>query len=451
MTEKFPSLSGCTIAVIGLGYVGLPLLHAFLELFTSDRAKYADFNLIGFDTNISRISQLLSGVDLNRQISSPSEFAKSRILTLTAEASELSAADVFIVTVPTPVDSSNIPDLSFLKAASETVGEALRSRHTNKEISSSPVIVYESTVFPGATQDFCVPLIESTSGLTYNYDFYVGYSPERINPGDETHTLSNIVKIVSGSTPKTTSFVNSLYSLIVKAGTHLAPSILVAECAKIIENTQRDINIALINELSTICHLLGVKTSDVIEAACTKWNFLPFYPGLVGGHCIGVDPYYLTYKAQLLGYHPEVVLSGRRINDSMPFVIADRIIQSLAKRRLPIGGNNVLILGFSFKENCPDIRNTKVYDLVTKLSSYGLNVTIYDPTVNPESVYELYNLSLASLDEISVLKFVVIIAAVAHDCFYELDDTFWFDHLCENGILFDVKGVIPKHLDPMSL
>ena len=451
MTEKLPSLSGCTIAVIGLGYVGLPLLNAFFDLFKSNQSHYSGFKLIGFDTNTSRISQLLSGVDVNEQISSPSDLANSSILTLTSETPALSAADVFIVTVPTPVDSSNIPDLSCLRAASETVGEALRSRHANQEISSSPVIVYESTVFPGATQDFCVPLIESSSGLTYNHDFFVGYSPERINPGDASHTLSNIVKIVSGSTPSTESFVNSLYSLIVKAGTHLAPSILVAECAKIIENTQRDINIALINELSTICHLLDVKTSDVISAASTKWNFMPFYPGLVGGHCIGVDPYYLTYKAQLLGYHPDVVLSGRRINDSMPFVIADRLIQSLAKRGLPIGGNNVLILGFSFKENCPDTRNTKVYDLVTKLSSYGLNITIYDPTVNAQSVYDLYNLSLASMEALSDLKYVAIIAAVAHDCFFELDDNFWANHLCKNGILFDVKGVIPKHLNPMTL
>ncbi len=349
------------IAIIGLGYVGLPLAVEFGK-------KYP---VIGFDIKQGRIEELKSGHDSTRE-TEPAELAEAKQLSFTADAERLRSCNIFIVTVPTPVDSAHRPDLTPLINASETVGKAMPK---------GAVVIYESTVYPGATEEVCVPLLEEHSGLSFNRDFFAGYSPERINPGDKLHRLPSIVKVTSGSTPEIADFVDALYRSIITAGTHKASSIKVAEAAKVIENTQRDLNIALMNELSLIFQRLGIDTLEVLEAAGSKWNFLPFRPGLVGGHCIGVDPYYLTHKAQEIGYHPEVILAGRRINDSMADHVADEVIKLMTRRKIQVVDSRILVLGLTFKEGCPDLRNTKVIDVVRGLTSYHAQVDIYDPWI----------------------------------------------------------------------
>jgi UDP-N-acetyl-D-glucosamine/UDP-N-acetyl-D-galactosamine dehydrogenase len=363
-------LKNARIAVIGLGYVGLPLAVEFGK-------KRA---VIGFDINTARIAALKAGKDSTLEVSSE-EFAEAKHLSFSSTMSELSVCNTYIVTVPTPIDEHKQPDLTPLIRASETIGQVLKR---------GDVVIYESTVYPGATEEDCVPILEKKSGLKFNVDFFAGYSPERINPGDKQHRLPNIRKVTSGSTPEAADFVNDLYSEIITAGTFKAESIRVAEAAKVIENTQRDLNIALINELAIIFNRMGIDTDAVLKAAGTKWNFLPFRPGLVGGHCIGVDPYYLTHKAQSIGYHPEVILAGRRLNDAMGPYVAGQIVKTMLKRGLTVKGARVLVLGLTFKENCPDLRNTKVVDVVRELEDYGIAVDVYDPWIDPAEAQHEY-------------------------------------------------------------
>ncbi|MEX0618649.1 MAG: nucleotide sugar dehydrogenase, partial [Pseudohongiellaceae bacterium] len=356
-------LSGdCKIAVIGLGYVGLPLAHAFAVRYPT----------LGFDINSRRIEQIRQGLDVNQALT-PEELAREGTIEYTCDGESLSGCDVFIVTVPTPVDTQKQPDLGAIRNASFRVGSCLKAGN---------IVVYESTVYPGATEEVCVPILEQESGLRCNEDFYVGYSPERINPGDSAHSLGNIVKVTSGSCPEAAEFIDALYSSIIPAGTHRASSIKVAEAAKVIENTQRDLNIALINELAILFDKMNLNTREVLAAAGSKWNFLPFKPGLVGGHCIGVDPYYLTFKAQQLGYHPDVILAGRRINDNMGQYVADRVVKLMMSRRIHVLDSRILVLGLTFKENCPDTRNSRVFDVIQSLANYHANVEVYDPWVN---------------------------------------------------------------------
>lgn len=361
-----------TLAVIGLGYVGLPLAVEFGK-------KRA---VIGFDINPARIAALAAGQDHTREVEA-AELAEARHLTLSADPAALRAARIFIVTVPTPIDSHKRPDLGPLLRASETVGRALKP---------GDLVIYESTVYPGATEEDCVPVLERASGLRFNRDFHCGYSPERINPGDRAHRLTTIRKVTSGSTPEAAAAVDALYAGIITAGTYCAPSIRVAEAAKVIENTQRDLNIALVNELAIIFNRMGLDTGAVLDAAGTKWNFLPFRPGLVGGHCIGVDPYYLTHKAEALGYHPQVILAGRRINDGMGAYVAGRMVKAMLKRRIQVEGARVLVLGLAFKENCPDLRNTRVVDVIRELQDYGIAVDVHDPWVDPAEARAEYGL-----------------------------------------------------------
>ncbi|MCK9502916.1 MAG: Vi polysaccharide biosynthesis UDP-N-acetylglucosamine C-6 dehydrogenase TviB [Porticoccaceae bacterium] len=409
------------IAVIGLGYVGLPLAVEF--------GKY--YQTLGFDINGARIAELSRGLDGTLEVSGD-ELAGAPKLAFSANPEDLKTAQVFIVTVPTPVDSHRQPDLTPLRLASETVGRAIKP---------GDVVIYESTVYPGATEEECVPVIERHSGLMFNQDFYVGYSPERINPGDKHHRLPSIVKVTSGSTPEVAVFVDDLYKSIISAGTHKAESIKVAEAAKVIENTQRDLNIALINELAVIFNRLGIDTEAVLRAAGTKWNFLPFRPGLVGGHCIGVDPYYLTYKAQAIGYHPEVILAGRRINDGMGRYVASQMIKKMLRQRIQVEGARVLVMGLTFKENCPDIRNTKVVDVVAELADYGVNIDVYDPWANPQEALQEYGLTLAESLEPNTYEGVIV--AVGHSYFRELGVEGIRALLRAKGVLYDLKYVFP--------
>lgn len=412
------------IGIIGLGYVGLPLAVEFGK-------KY---KVIGFDINSKRVEELKNGIDRTLEVSIE-ELKEAQGLTFTTELEDLKKASVYIVTVPTPVDDFKVPDLTPVLKASETVG---------KVIKSGDVVVYESTVYPGCTEEDCVPIIERFSGLKYNEDFYCGYSPERINPGDKEHRVSTIKKIVSGSTPEIGVALNKLYGSIITVGTHLAPSIKVAEAAKVIENAQRDINIAFVNELSKLFDLMDIDTLDVLEAAGTKWNFLPFRPGLVGGHCIGVDPYYLTHKAVKLGYNPEIILAGRRINDRMGAFIANQLVKLMIKKEYKVFNSNVLVLGITFKENCPDIRNSKVIDIISELKTYGCNIDVYDPWADKDEVMHEYKIKLlTNLDEIKRKSYEGIILAVAHHQFKELD----FNSLRKNGsVIYDVKGIVKREL-----
>lgn len=417
-----PHLADARLAVIGLGYVGLPLAVAFGRV----RAT------LGFDTNAQRIEALIAAHDHTGEMSAEQIRAATK-LRFSAAADELGGCDVFVVAVPTPIDEYKRPDTRLLEAASLSVGRAIRR---------GGVAIFESTVYPGATEEICVPIIERASGLQHNVDFYTGYSPERINPGDRQHRLESIVKVTAGSTPAAAEFVDALYGEVVTAGTHRASSIRVAEMAKVIENTQRDLNIALINEVALICHRLGIDTGEVLAAAGTKWNFLPFRPGLVGGHCIGVDPYYLTHKAQAIGYHPEVILSGRRINDSMPVQIAQRITKLLARRRVHVAGASVLVLGLAFKENCSDLRNTRVADLVAELLGYDAEVDIYDPRVDAADAQREYGFEL--LPKLAAKRYDAVVLAVAHDEFVALGAS-GIRALCKpGGVLFDVKNVLPR-------
>lgn len=415
------NLNNVSIAIVGLGYVGLPLAVEFGK-------KY---KTIGFDINLARIEELVSGHDRTRE-TSEKELKSSQYLQYESNPKNLNA-DVYIITVPTPIDSYKKPDLTPLIKASETVGKVLKK---------GDIIIYESTVYPGCTEEDCVPILEKFSGLKFNEDFYCGYSPERINPGDKLHTVTKIKKVTSGSTPKIANFVNELYLSIIEAGTHLAPSIKVAEAAKVIENCQRDINIAFMNELALIFDKMSIDTLSVLEAAESKWNFLPFRPGLVGGHCIGVDPYYLTYKAESLGYNPQVILSGRRINDNMGKHIASETIKLLIRNNLAIGSLKILVMGVTFKENCPDIRNSKVIDIVQELKTYNALVDVYDPWADKHEVNEEYNLDL--LTTLKMSDYVAIILAVAHDNF--LETPFLEEIETFKGIIYDVKSILPSNL-----
>lgn len=410
------------IAIIGLGYVGLPLAVSFGK-------KY---QTVGFDINQARIDELKNGVDHTLEVSSE-ELKSVSSLTFSCEPADIGQCDYIIVTVPTPIDKNKQPDLTPLRKASEMIG---------KVISKGTTVVYESTVYPGATEDDCIPIIEQVSGLTFNQDFYAGYSPERINPGDKKHRLENIIKVTSGSTPEVSDAVDALYSSIIVAGTHKASSIKVAEAAKVIENTQRDLNIALINELAMIFSRIGIDTEEVLLAAGSKWNFLPFRPGLVGGHCIGVDPYYLTHKAEEMGHHPQVILAGRRINDHMGEYVVSRLVKEMLKEKIMVTGANVLLLGITFKENCPDIRNTKVVDIVSELENYHVNVDIYDPWAENDEVNHEYGLSLIEKPEAG--KYDAVIAAVAHDEFRQWDSQQLNALGKDNCVVFDLKYIFDK-------
>ena len=417
------------IAIIGLGYVGLPLAVEFGK----------KFETLGFDINQKRISELNAGRDSTLEVSE-SELASTTSLRFSDNVSDLKNCNIYIVTVPTPIDDHKQPDLTHLIKASEMLGKVL---------SRGDIIIYESTVYPGATEEECVPAVESVSGLKFNRDFYVGYSPERINPGDKEHRVINILKVTSGSTPEIAEKVDQLYNSIIIAGTHKASSIKVAEAAKVIENTQRDVNIALINELSIIFSKLGIDTLEVLEAAGTKWNFLPFRPGLVGGHCIGVDPYYLTHKAQSVGYHPEMILAGRRLNDGMGQYVVSQLVKSMLKKRIQVEGSNVLIMGLTFKENCPDIRNTKIVDIISELKEYNINVDITDPWCSAEEVEHEYGLSL--IEKLAQDNYDAIIIGVAHSQFKELGAENIRKLGKKNHVLYDLKYVLPKNSVDMRL
>jgi UDP-N-acetyl-D-galactosamine dehydrogenase len=386
------------LAVVGLGYVGLPLAVEFGK----------KRPVLGFDINARRIAELQQGRDHTREVE-PEELAQASQLTFTHTTSELAQANVFIVTVPTPIDNFKQPDLTPLVRASETIARVLKR---------GDIVIYESTVYPGATEEDCVPVLERVSGLKFNEDFYAGYSPERINPGDKEHRVSNIKKVTAGSTPEVAELVDALYREIIVAGTHKASSIRVAEAAKVIENTQRDVNIALINELALIFNRMGIDTQAVLEAAGTKWNFLPFRPGLVGGHCIGVDPYYLTHKAQAIGYHPEIILAGRRLNDSMGSYVASQLIKAMTKRRIQVQDSRILVMGLAFKENCPDLRNTRIVDIVSELSDYSTLVDVYDPWVDPEEAQDEYGITPVKKPQEG--GYDAIILAVAHNEFMQM-------------------------------
>jgi UDP-N-acetyl-D-galactosamine dehydrogenase len=418
------------IAIIGLGYVGLPLARLFAT-------KYS---VIGFDINTDRISELLSGIDSTLEVDNEtlqsvliSEDSDDIGLFCTNQIDKINDCNYYIVTVPTPVDKNNRPILTPLLKASETVGAVLKK---------GDIVIYESTVYPGATEEECIPVLEKISGLKFNTDFYAGYSPERINPGDKEHTVEKILKVTSGSTIEIGLKIDSLYRSVISAGTHLAPTIKVAEAAKVIENSQRDINIAFVNELAKIFNLMDINTHDVLEAAGTKWNFLPFKPGLVGGHCIGVDPYYLAQKAQEYGYNPEIILAGRRMNDSMGEYIATEVIKTMIKKDIKIKDAEILILGITFKENCPDVRNTKVLDVITALKQYGVSITIYDPWANEHEV--LHEFNLVTLKELPKEKYDTIVLTVAHNEFKNIDLSMFKK---ENSIIYDVKGILNEKAD----
>lgn len=417
-----------TICVVGLGYVGLPLAVEFAK-------KYP---VVGFDINRSRVEQLCAGRDSTMEVSDEDlqkvlvqELAATQGLYVTCDPVVLRQCNTFIVTVPTPTDKNNRPVLTPLYKASETVGKALKQ---------GDYVIYESTVYPGVTEDECVPVLEKHSGLVMNRDFYVGYSPERINPGDKEHTVSKILKVTSGSTPEAANVIDQLYGSVITAGTFKASCIKVAEAAKVIENSQRDINIAFVNELSKIFNRMEIDTHEVLAAAGTKWNFLPFKPGLVGGHCIGVDPYYLAQKAQEVGYHPEIILAGRRLNDSMGEYVATEVVKLMVRKNIPVTSSKILLLGFTFKENCPDIRNTRVIDIYRELKTYHLHVDVYDPWADPEEVHHEYGIS--SFRQLPTTSYDGVILAVAHQDFASLD---LHTIVKPEAVIYDVKSVLPKH------
>ena len=446
MTTTLPPLNNCTVAVIGLGYVGLPLAVEFAKPQACCRTGVElQRRVIGFEINSQRLEELRQGIDRTNETSSE-DLQAAQLLEFSSDPAQLAEADVFVVTVPTPIDSAKRPNLTPLEKASATVGRALKQRCS----ASTPIVIYESTVYPGATEEVCVPILESESDLVVNRGFYCGYSPERINPGDNEHKLTTITKVTSGSTEQSAAWVDGLYGSIIKAGTHLAPSVKVAEAAKVIENTQRDLNIALVNELAIIFRQMGIDTLDVLEAAGTKWNFLPFWPGLVGGHCIGVDPYYLTHKSEELGYHPQVVLAGRRINDGMGRWLAEQVVLGLAQRRLPVVGTRVLVLGLTFKENCPDLRNTKVVDLIQGLERYGMDVEVVDPWVDSAQAQSEYGLKVRTAIPADI-NYGAVVAAVAHQQFVEIKSEQWRQMVASKGVLLDLKGIIPRELEPLRM
>jgi len=417
------------IAVIGLGYVGLPLAVAFA----------AEHDVVGFDVKEGRLAELKAGEDSTLEVSAE-ELKAAKKLSFSSDIADLKTCNVFIVTVPTPIDAHKRPDLGALMAASRTVGKA---------IGKGGVVIYESTVYPGCTEEDCVPIVARDSGLVFNQDFFAGYSPERANPGDQEHRLSTIIKVTAGSTPEAGDFVDALYKTVVKVGTHRASSIAVAEAAKVIENTQRDLNIALVNEFSLIFRRMGIDTREVLSAAGTKWNFLKFQPGLVGGHCIGVDPYYLTHKAQALGYHPQVILAGRRINDLMGGYVARELIRELIRRSVLVKGARVLVMGLTFKENCPDLRNTRVVDIIDELKGYEAKVDVWDPWVDAAEAQHEYGIELVEAPDKGAYDAIVL--AVAHKQFADLGDKAIRALGKPNAVLFDVKGVLPVGLAELRL
>jgi UDP-N-acetyl-D-galactosamine dehydrogenase len=418
--SQITSLQNLKLAIIGLGYVGLPLAVEF------GRKR----SVVGFDINPSRINDLKAGKDFTLE-TSHEEITAAKHLSFTQHSEDLKACNVFIITVPTPIDQYNRPDLTPLIKASETVGKVLKQ---------GDIVIYESTVYPGCTEEDCVPILEKHSGLIFNQDFYCGYSPERINPGDKEHRVTTIKKVTSGSTPDIADLVDALYNEIITAGTHKAESIKVAEAAKVIENTQRDLNIALINELALIFNKLGIDTEAVLKAAGSKWNFLPFRPGLVGGHCIGVDPYYLTHKAQAVGYHPEIILAGRRLNDSMGTYVVAQLIKAMTQKHLPIAGAKVLVMGLTFKENCPDLRNTRVVDIVTELKAYNCEVDVHDPWVSVKEAEHEYDIT--SISQPQTNRYDAIILAVAHHQFKEMGAQAIRALGVPNAVLYDLKYLL---------
>ncbi len=421
-------LENCKIAVIGLGYVGLPLAVEFGK-------KYPT---VGFDINLQRVNDLNSGIDHTNEVELEElhKVLNNNLFSLSNELERIKGSNIYIVTVPTPIDKFKAPDLSPLLKASKMIGEILKK---------GDIVIYESTVYPGCTEEDCVPVLEQYSGLKFNKDFYCGYSPERINPGDKVNTLTKIKKVTSGSTPEVANLVDDLYSSIIVAGTHKAPSLKVAEASKAIENAQRDVNISFVNELALIFDKMGIDTNDVLEAAGTKWNFLQFKPGIVGGHCIGVDPYYLAHKANQLGYHPEVILSGRKVNDNMGIFIANKVVKLMINNGIQIKGSRALLLGITFKENCPDIRNTKVVDIFNEMKSFGINVDVYDP--NADYIIVRQELGIILVEKLD--KYDAIIFAVNHNSFFEID----YELLKSkpNSIFFDIKGVLPKSISSNRL
>ena len=433
--EKFiKNMKKDKIAIVGLGYVGLPLARLFAT----------KFSVVGFDINSDRIAELMSGIDSTLEVDKETlqsvllkDSSESNGLYCTNDLKKIKECNYFIITVPTPVDKNNRPILTPLIKASESVGSVMKQ---------GDIVIYESTVYPGATEEDCVPVLEKVSGLKFNEDFYVGYSPERINPGDKEHTVEKTLKVTSGSTPEVGEKVNDLYKSVITAGTHLAPNIKVAEASKVIENSQRDINIAFVNELAKIFNLMDINTHDVLEAAGTKWNFLPIKPGLVGGHCIGVDPYYLAQKAQENGYHPEIILAGRRLNDGMGDYVASEVVKYMIKKDINIKTSSALVLGITFKENCPDVRNTKAVDVVNALKSFGINTTIYDPWADEQEVKNEYG--LISLKKLPKRKFDAIVLAVAHNEFKNIDFSIL---LKEINVIYDVKNILPNSLTDRTL
>ena len=444
-----PLLNYNTVAVIGLGYVGLPLAVELAKVKICCRTgDELSRRVLGFDVNVTRLDELRNCSDRTNEISS-TELRALKDLEYTNDTKKLDHADVFIITVPTPIDSSKQPDLTYIRQASHTVGQALSQRKMHSG-STSPIVIYESTVYPGVTEDVCVPILEKESGLLFNKDFFCGYSPERINPGDTKHRITSIRKVTSGSTPTAACWIDDFYSSFIQAGTHKAPSIKVAEAAKVIENTQRDLNIALVNELAIIFRHMEIDTLDVLDAAASKWNFLPFRPGLVGGHCIGVDPYYLTYKSEQLGYYPHLVLAGRRINNGMASWVVDQLVLEMCRSGRVIANAQVLVLGLSFKENCPDIRNTLVIELINSLKRYGMHPIVVDPWVDPADAYETYGLALhKSIPDDS--RYDVVIAAVAHNEFTTMSESRWRKTIKDDGIFLDFKGYIPRCLSALRI
>jgi len=425
-------INNIKIAVIGLGYVGLPLAVEFGK----------NHSVIGFDINQHRINELKSGTDHTLEVSDE-VLASAQYLQFSSDINELADVNFYIVTVPTPIDEYKQPDLTPLVKASTAIGSVLKA---------GDIVVYESTVYPGATEEVCIPELERSSGLTFNKDFFAGYSPERINPGDKEHRVTNILKVTAGSTPEVADLVDTIYNLIITAGTHKAPSIKVAEAAKVIENTQRDVNIALINELAVIFNKMGIDTEAVLTAAGTKWNFLPFRPGLVGGHCIGVDPYYLTHKAQAIGYTPEIILAGRRLNDSMGEYVVTQLVKAMIKKRIHVEGAKVLILGLSFKENCPDVRNTKVIDIVHELKDYNIDVDVYDPWVDTAEAQHEYGITpINDIANLTTDNYDAIILAVAHHQFVEMGVEQIRELGKQNHVLYDLKYLFPSESSDIRL
>jgi UDP-N-acetyl-D-galactosamine dehydrogenase len=412
------------IAVVGLGYVGLPLAVAFAK----------KKNTIGFDLNPERVNQLQAGIDVNKEVS-PADFLSAKNLKITNKISDIKHSNIYIITVPTPIDDQNIPNFNHLVSASEIVGSVLKK---------NDIVIYESTVYPGATEEICVPILEKISKLKFNSNFFVGYSPERINPGDSIHKLDNTTKIVSGSNVETVSFIKSLYEEIVSAGIFVASSIKVAEAAKIIENTQRDLNIALVNDLAKLFHTLGIDTHEILEAAATKWNFQKFTPGLVGGHCIGVDPYYLTHKAKMVNHSSELILAGRETNNSMSEYVAQRVKNLFLIKGKKIGGSSCLVLGLAFKENCPDLRNSGAYKLILELTKLGLQVNVCDPLVDVSEAKDLYNLDLIDMNKATINHYDTIVLAVSHSKFSQINK--YFLKVKDTSIIFDIKGVLPRNV-----